>query len=52
MAGHDINYAALSGVLSMLGRKGERPAFPANILGAAFFLLLLEMECQLMGGCS
>lgn len=31
MAGHDINYIALSGVLSMLG--GERPAFPANLLG-------------------
>ncbi|KAF2203791.1 CoA-transferase family III [Delitschia confertaspora ATCC 74209] len=33
MAGHDINYIAVSGVLSMLGRKGEAPYFPANILG-------------------
>lgn len=33
MAGHDINYIAVSGVLSMLGRKGERPYPPGNILG-------------------
>ncbi|KIY00150.1 uncharacterized protein Z520_03835 [Fonsecaea multimorphosa CBS 102226] len=32
-AGHDINYLALSGVLSLLGRKEEVPAPPANILG-------------------
>lgn len=33
MAGHDINYVAVSGVLSMLGRRNERP-FPAiNLLG-------------------
>ncbi|PVD20182.1 hypothetical protein C0Q70_20677 [Pomacea canaliculata] len=31
-AGHDINYVALSGVLSMLGRKGERPYPPINLL--------------------
>lgn len=34
MAGHDINYVALSGVLSMLGRSGDKPYFPANLLGA------------------
>jgi alpha-methylacyl-CoA racemase len=33
MAGHDINYIAVSGVLSMLGRKGEKPLAPGNILG-------------------
>ncbi|ROV93097.1 hypothetical protein VSDG_07310 [Cytospora chrysosperma] len=33
MAGHDINYLAVSGVLDMLGRAGERPHPPANILG-------------------
>ncbi|GIC90010.1 CaiB/BaiF CoA transferase family protein [Aspergillus udagawae] len=33
MAGHDINYIAVSGVLSMLGRKGEAPYAPGNILG-------------------
>lgn len=35
MAGHDINYIALSGVLSMIGRKGEKPMFPMNVLGAS-----------------
>jgi len=33
MAGHDINYLAVSGVLSMLGRSGEAPHPPINILG-------------------
>jgi alpha-methylacyl-CoA racemase len=33
MAGHDINYIAVSGVLSMLGRSGETPYAPGNILG-------------------
>lgn len=33
MAGHDINYIAVSGVLSMLGRAGEKPLPPGNILG-------------------
>ncbi|CAI2165934.1 2505_t:CDS:2 [Funneliformis geosporum] len=32
MAGHDINYLAVSGVLSLLGRKNENPMFPLNIL--------------------
>ncbi|NXM29184.1 AMACR racemase, partial [Oxyruncus cristatus] len=31
-AGHDINYLALSGVLSNLGRKGENPYAPINLL--------------------
>lgn len=31
-AGHDINYVALSGVLSMIGRKGEKPIAPINLL--------------------
>ncbi|KAI0537783.1 CoA-transferase family III domain-containing protein [Xylaria digitata] len=33
MAGHDINYLAISGVLSMLGRAGDKPHPPINILG-------------------
>lgn len=33
MAGHDINYIAVSGVLSMLGRAGEPPYPPGNIVG-------------------
>ena len=32
MAGHDINYLAVSGVLSQLGRKGQPPYPPGNIL--------------------
>nr|XP_022918724.1 alpha-methylacyl-CoA racemase [Onthophagus taurus] len=30
-AGHDINYVAISGLLSMFGRKGENPMFPVNL---------------------
>lgn len=33
MAGHDINYLALSGALSLFRRKGERPLPPCNLLG-------------------
>jgi alpha-methylacyl-CoA racemase len=33
MAGHDINYIAVSGVLGMLGRQGEKPYAPGNIVG-------------------
>ncbi|XP_017152916.1 alpha-methylacyl-CoA racemase-like [Drosophila miranda] len=31
-AGHDLNYAAISGVLSMLGRRHEKPTAPINLL--------------------
>ena len=33
MAGHDINYIAVSGVLSMLGRQHEKPYAPGNLVG-------------------
>jgi alpha-methylacyl-CoA racemase len=33
MAGHDINYISLSGVLSTLGRAGEAPVPPINLIG-------------------
>ena len=33
MAGHDINYIALSGVLGSIGRKGEAPVPPVNLAG-------------------
>ena len=33
MAGHDINYIAVSGVLSLFGRKGEKPYPPGNVMG-------------------
>ncbi|RCI04830.1 hypothetical protein CU098_010779 [Rhizopus stolonifer] len=31
-AGHDINYLAISGALSFIGRYKEKPFFPVNIL--------------------
>lgn len=33
MAGHDINYIALSGALHTYGRKGGKPTFPVNAVG-------------------
>ncbi len=33
MAGHDMNYIALSGALSLFKRKGEKPLPPCNLLG-------------------
>jgi alpha-methylacyl-CoA racemase len=33
MAGHDINYIALAGALDPIGRAGERPVPPLNLLG-------------------
>ncbi|KAJ4331772.1 hypothetical protein N0V87_008883 [Didymella glomerata] len=33
MAGHDINYIAVSGVLSLFGRNGEKPYPPGNLMG-------------------
>ena len=32
-AGHDINYIALSGALWSIGREGERPVPPLNLVG-------------------
>lgn len=32
-AGHDINYIALSGALHAIGRNGERPVPPLNLVG-------------------
>ncbi len=33
MAGHDINYIATAGALGAIGRKGERPLAPVNLVG-------------------
>jgi alpha-methylacyl-CoA racemase len=33
MAGHDINYISLAGVLAHLGRAGEPPTPPINLIG-------------------
>ncbi|NUS44417.1 MAG: CoA transferase [Mycobacteriaceae bacterium] len=32
-AGHDINYIGLTGMLNAIGRKGERPVPPLNLVG-------------------
>ncbi|MCM2579897.1 CaiB/BaiF CoA transferase family protein [Streptomyces meridianus] len=32
-AGHDIGYIAVAGALGMIGRAGEPPAVPANLIG-------------------
>jgi alpha-methylacyl-CoA racemase len=33
VAGHDINYISLAGVLGAIARVGERPLFPLNLVG-------------------
>ena len=33
LAGHDINYIALSGALHSYGRAGQKPTFPVNAVG-------------------
>jgi alpha-methylacyl-CoA racemase len=33
VAGHDINYISLAGVLGAMKRPGERPLFPLNLVG-------------------
>jgi len=33
VAGHDINYISLAGALSAIGRTGERPTPPLNLVG-------------------
>jgi alpha-methylacyl-CoA racemase len=32
-AGHDLNYIALAGALAPIGRRGERPVPPLNLIG-------------------
>jgi alpha-methylacyl-CoA racemase len=51
MAGHDINYIALSGTLSLIGRKGERPVPPLNLVGdfgGGGMLLAYGVVCGLL----
>ena len=57
VAGHDINYIALSGALHGMGRAGERPAPPLNLVGdfggggmmLAFGILCALYETQRSG---
>ncbi|KAK4451890.1 CoA-transferase family III domain-containing protein [Podospora aff. communis PSN243] len=54
MAGHDINYLAVSGALSLLGRAGENPHPPVNLLadfagGGAMLVLGILMALVARG---
>ena len=56
-AGHDINYIALSGALHAIGRAGERPVPPLNLVGdfggggmfLAFGVMCAVFEAQRSG---
>jgi alpha-methylacyl-CoA racemase len=56
-AGHDINYIALAGVLHAIGRKGEAPLPPLNLVGdfggggmfLAFGVVCALLEAQRSG---
>jgi len=50
-AGHDINYIALSGALHAIGRAGENPLPPLNLVGdfgGGGMLLAYGMVCALL----
>jgi alpha-methylacyl-CoA racemase len=50
-AGHDINYIALSGTLSMIGRAGEAPVPPLNLVGdfgGGGMMMAFGMVCGLL----
>jgi alpha-methylacyl-CoA racemase len=50
-AGHDINYIALTGLLHAIGRAGERPVPPLNLVGdfgGGGMLLAFGMVCGLL----
>jgi alpha-methylacyl-CoA racemase len=51
MAGHDINYIALGGVLAHIGRRGEAPVPPINLVGdfgGGGMLLAFGVVCALL----
>ncbi len=50
-AGHDIDYIAISGVLGAIGREGDRPVPPLNLVGdfgGGGLLLAFGMVCGLL----
>lgn len=50
-AGHDINYIALAGVLAHIGREGQPPTPPINLVadfGGGGLLLAFGMVCALL----
>jgi alpha-methylacyl-CoA racemase len=51
LAGHDINYLAISGSLHMFGRAEERPGTPLNLvadMGGGGLMLAFGMTCALL----
>ncbi len=51
LAGHDINYLAISGSLYMFGRADERPSPPLNLvadMGGGGLMLAFGMICALL----
>ncbi len=51
VAGHDINYVALSGALAHIGRAGQAPAVPLNLVGdygGGALFLAFGMVCALL----
>ena len=51
-AGHDIDYIALSGALGAIGRQGERPVPPLNLVGdfgGGGMLLAFGMVAAILG---
>jgi len=49
--GHDLNYIALSGALHSIGRRGEPPVIPLNIIGdfaGGGMLLAIGMLCAII----
>jgi len=50
VAGHDINYIALAGALEPIGRKGQKPLPPLNLVGdfgGGGMLLAFGVACAL-----
>jgi alpha-methylacyl-CoA racemase len=50
-AGHDLNYIALAGALHPMGRAGEKPAIPLNLVGdfgGGGLMLAFGMVCALL----
>jgi alpha-methylacyl-CoA racemase len=53
LAGRDIDYLAVSGTLSMIGRQGERPVPPLNLVadfGGGGMLLAFGLVCGMLSG--
>jgi alpha-methylacyl-CoA racemase len=50
-AGHDLNYIALAGALHPMGRSGEKPAIPLNLVGdfgGGGLMLAYGMVCAIL----